>query len=273
MGAILLAMRLSLLPLLVCPDCRENLVLRDGAVYESHDLATGLLDCLACERSFPIEEGILRAMPSQLLVEQEREIKARDEQVDEYEAMWALNLFGAVEVPMTLRRLASRGEHLLLEAGCGTGRMTQQLAGRAGDLVSVDFSFESLRVNRDKVKAAGVQHVDLIQADLCNLPLRDGVFDRVVSCQVLEHIPGHEGRSRAMTELSRVARPGARVIVSAYQHSLFTSQKQGEHSGGIPFFRFTRSEFRSLLASRLRVDSITGKLVYLYLAQCTKEAV
>ncbi|HEY3332989.1 MAG TPA: methyltransferase domain-containing protein [Capsulimonadaceae bacterium] len=261
----------AILPLLACPDCREGLVLRAGAVYDHDDIDEASLECLACERTFPVHQGILRAMPSTLLAEQESEIKARDEQVDQYEGMWYLNLFGKVEIPMTLRRLAPNRGHLMLEAGCGTGRMTPHLADRVKHLVSVDFSFESLRVNSVKLKTAGVTSVDLVQADLCNLPFRPDMFDRVVSCQVLEHIPGPGARAKAIECLSGVARRGATVVISAYQHSLLTREKEGSHDGGIPFFRFTRSEFRELLASRMRVDSVTGKLVYIYLARCTKD--
>ncbi|MDR3710367.1 MAG: methyltransferase domain-containing protein [Capsulimonadaceae bacterium] len=264
--------RLSLIPLLACPDCREDLTLDDGAVVQLQIVHAGALMCRACKRTFPIVDGILRAMPSQLLAEQEREIKARDEQVEQYEAMWYLNLFGKVEIPMTLRRLAPTPSNRLLEAGCGTGRMTGLLRTQVRDVVSVDFSFESLRVNAAKLALAGADNVDLVQADLCNLPFKDAVFDRVVSCQVIEHIPGEQARAAAVSGLSRVAVPGARVVVSAYQHSIFTTSKQGEHDGGIPFFRFTRREFHSLLSGHLRVDSLTGSLVYIHLAQCSKEA-
>ena len=238
----------------------------DGAVLE------GSLCCNACGRQYPVSDGILRAMPSRLLAEQKREIRARDDQVDQYEAMWYLNLFGLVEIPMTLRRLAIEPACRVLEAGCGTGRMTSRIAAAARDLVSIDFSYESLRVTREKGLMSGAKNIDLVQADLCNLPFKDCTFDRVVSCQVLEHIPGDEARSAAIEGLARVARQSGRVVVSAYQHTVFTSVKQGEHDGGIPFFRFTRPELEALLSAHLRVDSITGSLVYIHLAQCSKEA-
>ncbi len=264
-------MRPSLISLLACPDCAADLVLRSGAVYELDDIEEATLECLACGRTFPVQQGILRAMPSTLLAEQESEIRARDEQVAQYDGMWYLNLFGLVEIPMTLRRLSPNRAHVLLEGGAGTGRMTPHLAERVKDLVSVDFSFESLRANRAKLLAASVDNVDLVQADLCNLPFRRGVFDRVLSCQVIEHIPGPEARGKAVACLSRVARKGATVVISAYQHSLFTREKEGQHDGGIPFFRFTRAEFRDLLGTRMRVNSVTGKLMYLFLAHCTAD--
>ncbi len=63
------------------------------------------------------------------------------------------------------------------------------------------------------------------------------------------------------------------LVLSAYKHSLLTrcfSQKEGMHDGGIPFFRFTKSEMRETLGAQFDVHSITGLLVYLYLARCTR---
>ena len=114
-------------------------------------------------------------------------------------------------------------------------------------------------------------NVHLVQADLCRLPFAPAVFDRVVSCQVLEHVPGEAARHAAVAELARVGKAQSPLVLSAYKHSLLTrafAQKEGEHDGGIPFFRFTRSEFHKTLADDFTVQSITGALVYLYLARC-----
>jgi hypothetical protein len=48
-------------------------------------------------------------------------------------------------------------------------------------------------------------------------------------------------------------------------------EKEGEHAGGIPFYRFERREFRDLLGTALSVQAMTGALVYLYLAQCVNQ--
>jgi len=202
------------------------------------------------------------------------EMQARDEQVEDYDRMWHLNLFGLVEIPAMLANLSLSPPHILLEGGCGTGRMTPEFASRCSQLVSVDFSWESLRVCRRKMLRAGIQNLNLIQADLCRLPLRAETFDRVVSGQVLEHIPTPAARESAVSELSRVLKNGGNLVLSAYQYSLLMQlfgQKEGEHDGGIYFFRFTRDELRELLSRHLRVEGITGALVYHFIARCRKE--
>ncbi len=201
------------------------------------------------------------------------EMRARDEQVNDYERMWHLNLFGKLEIPATLRYLNLKPNHLALEAGCGTGRMTLEFARRCARLVCIDFSIESLKRCAAKTAQSGAAKVDFVQADLCRLPFRPGVFDRVVSCQVLEHIPTLRSREEAVGSLSRVLADGGNLCLSAYQYSwlmrLF-GRKQGQHSGGIYYFRFTRNELRSLLARNLVVEAINGALVYHYIARCRK---
>lgn len=261
-------MRADLLPHLACPDCRSGLT--SPSKSEAPPDFVDRLACIACSREFPVENGIVSLMPRSLLPQQHSEMTARDAQVADYDAMWYLSLFGAVEIPMTLGRLDVQSTDTVLEAGCGTGRMTRQVAARAGRLVSIDFSLESLRANAAKLRAQEITNVDLIQADLCHLPFQPGVFDRILSCQVLEHVPGDDARRAAVAGLGRCARPGAGVVVSAYRHSIFAREKQGSHDGGIPFFRFSEAEFRDLLSTAFNVESVTGALVYIHLARCTR---
>ena len=263
----------ELLSLLQSPDDGSPLTLTITS-QDGEDVQTGTLSD-ASGHTYSIEAGIPRLLPGALRDAQKSEIAARDAQVADYDRMAFLNAFGKVEIPLTCRGLSPQATDRLLEAGCGTGRMTPTLAGRVRDLVAIDFSFESLRVNAGKLRAAGISNVQLIQADLCHLPFTALTFDRVVSCQVLEHVPGESARSEAVSELARVAVADATLVLSAYQHSALTrafGEKEGEHAGGIPFFRFTRSELRAALSTAWDVKSVSGALVYLYLARCHKRA-
>jgi SAM-dependent methyltransferase len=50
-----------------------------------------------------------------------------------------------------------------------------------------------------------------VQGDALHLPFPDGVFDRVICSEVLEHIPDDIG---AMGELTRVLRPGGTMAIT-----------------------------------------------------------
>ena len=261
----------SLLPLLASPETGGPLTLTVRQRGGEEVLDGSLTD--EAGHVYPIQDGIPRLLPRELLEAQKSEIAARDAQVGDYDRMAFLNHFGRVEIPLTRRALAARPTDLLLEAGCGTGRMTRILAPSVREVVAMDFSFESLRVNRRKLLAAGTANVHLVQADLCRLPFADCAFDRIVSSQVLEHVPGPEARAAAVASLARVLKPGGTLALSAYKHSLLTrcfGQKEGMHDGGIPFFRFTKAELAGTLGTHFTVHSVTGALVYLYLARCSR---
>ncbi|MHB1461576.1 MAG: methyltransferase domain-containing protein [Armatimonadota bacterium] len=281
-------MHLSLLASLRCPaGCESSLKLKDE-VSNGDIVTSGLLTCPVCNRVYEIAHGIPKMLPDHLRtpasaagslptdsLQQQKEIRARDAQVNDYDGMWYLNLYGLLEIPMTIRYLDLCSRHVLLEAGCGTGRMTIEFAKRSQQVIAMDFSWESLLVCARKLKEAGVENVDLIQADLCNMPLRQEVCDRVVSCGVLEHIPTDDLRRQAIREMGRVCSAGRPMVISAYKHSLYTrlmSQKEGEHEGGIYYFRFSKPELHALLSQEVQVDHITGALVYYFIARCTSPA-
>lgn len=281
-------MRIDTLDILQCPDCAGHLSIERMDLVHREQVLEGLLACGDCAARFPIREGIARMLPKPLRAVTEgpapppldeattrkcSEMRARDAQVRDYDRMWHLALFGLAEIPVTLLYLSLEPQHVLLEAGCGTGRMTPHFASRCRCLVGVDFSLNSLKACSAKLRAAGISNVDLVQADLCSLPFVSEAFHRVASCQVLEHVPTHQARLGAVGEMSRVLRTGGVAAISAYRYAfptnLFTA-KEGEHAGGIPYTRFTRQEMLSLLSASFAVHSITGALLYHYTARCVK---
>jgi ubiquinone/menaquinone biosynthesis C-methylase UbiE len=51
-----------------------------------------------------------------------------------------------------------------------------------------------------------------IVSDICDIPVPNGSFDAVLCAEVLEHLPDPQ---RALGELSRVLRPGGRLLLTA----------------------------------------------------------
>ena len=101
---------------------------------------------------------------------------------------------------------------LVLEAGCGTGAQTGFVTAASPGvrLVSVDLSAPSLRAAR----ARGLGN-DLLRGDIATLPFRDGCFDHIFVCFVLEHLPDPAGALRA---LRRLLRPGGTCTVIEGDH-------------------------------------------------------
>ena len=105
-------------------------------------------------------------------------------------------------VPFTqwiLERVDARAGQRLLDVGSGPGQYHDRLTGVR--VVAVDISAGMLA--KVRVPAA--------QADAQALPVRDRSFDRVMANHVLYHLPDI---TQGLRELRRVARPGARVVMT-----------------------------------------------------------
>jgi hypothetical protein len=90
---------------------------------------------------------------------------------------------------------------------------------------------------------------------------------------MLEHLPTPEMRERAVAEMARALEAGGRLALSAYWHAPLLRRllaAEGRHSGTIFFHRFTRPEFERLLAPHFAVERLTGQLVYILLAHCSR---
>ncbi len=115
---------------------------------------------------------------------------------------------------LTIRfdRLGLRSGDLLLDAGAGFGRHAFEAARRGARVVALDYAADEVIGTQatfaamvmageiDESRCAGV-----LRGDATALPFPDGRFDKVITSEVLEHIPDDVG---ALAELARVLKPG-----------------------------------------------------------------
>lgn len=106
-----------------------------------------------------------------------------------------------------LERLPLGGDERVLDAGCGSGRLTSALAERLprGYLVGCDLSENMTRIAKQSLGAAPSRVV--VCADLLALPLA-GTFDVVFSTATFHWVRDHD---RLFGELRRVLRAGGRM--------------------------------------------------------------
>ena len=192
----------------------------------------------------------------------ESERHARDEQAEDYDRMVSMKLLGLVEIPHYRRALSEETASPLLEAGCGTGRLTHIFAQIAPDVVAVDMSRQSLVRNRVRHHARTYNPVHYVHADLTHLPLKDAVFGRCAHAGVYEHIPSRDLRLQFLAHARRTMKPDGILMLSAYRYGGITKmwEKEGEHEGGIPFFRFTPDELREEVETAFRVEKLKPNL-------------
>lgn len=102
-----------------------------------------------------------------------------------------------------------KGERAL-DAGCGTGIYSIELAKRGARVAAIDDSSEMLERARDKAGQVGLP-IDFIKADALKSPFPDGHFDLVLSVCMLCFVKETEA---ALLEMKRVLRPGGKMIIA-----------------------------------------------------------
>ena len=93
---------------------------------------------------------------------------------------------------------------LVLDVGCGAGRYMEIAQKFGGKVVGIDASTSVYSARRN------LDGVDIIRADIFNLPFRDGVFDRIFSIGVLHHT--NDTRA-AFLQLPRLLKHGGEIAV------------------------------------------------------------
>jgi trans-aconitate 2-methyltransferase len=125
---------------------------------------------------------------------------------------WDAGSYERVSAPLeamgrdVLDRLELRGDERVLDAGCGTGRVTAALVERLpkGEVVAVDGSPAMVEAARERLGDA----VELRVADLVELTL-DRPVDAILSTATFHWIPDHEA---LFTSLREVLKPGGRLV-------------------------------------------------------------
>ncbi len=109
--------------------------------------------------------------------------------------------------PLKVHLMGSAGEGLnLLEIGCGTGRMTRNLAYAfpKAKITAVDLSPVYLAKARKNL--SGFKNINFVQGGGEELSFKDKKFDAVVSCFLFHELP-LEIRKKVMNESIRVLKP------------------------------------------------------------------
>jgi ArsR family transcriptional regulator len=94
------------------------------------------------------------------------------------------------------------------DLGCGTGELAGSLAPFVGRVIGVDASKPMLAAARRRLE--GMDNVEFRSGELEALPIADAELDAAVLFLVLHYVVEP---ARALAEVSRVLKPGGRVLV------------------------------------------------------------
>jgi len=118
-----------------------------------------------------------------------------------FDTSWGTHAW-AVEVAAVDEALPQYRDQIVVEVGCGTGRLVAHLASRNTQVLGIDLSAGMLEVAATRVPGR------LVRADARQLPLPDAIADAAITIATLEFVDPVP----VLAELARITRPGGRVV-------------------------------------------------------------
>jgi SAM-dependent methyltransferase len=154
-----------------------------------------------------------------------------------------------------VRRYVSLEDRAILDAGCGVGMYVRAFRRFSDNVHGVD-------VDGEKLVEAGRELPNLCVSLAEALPYADGVFDVVLSHEVIEHVADDR---RALAEAVRVlkrpepveGRPGGRLVIFA-PNRLYPFETHGVfwrgryRAGNIPLVNYLPGRWRARLCPHVR---------------------
>ncbi|WP_424358316.1 class I SAM-dependent methyltransferase [Methanocella sp. MCL-LM] len=148
---------------------------------------------------------------------------------------------------------------LVLDVGCGSGKIMAPLLRAGYNVVGMDVAREGLLMIREG---------DRVEGDARYLPFKDNLFDAVVCYDVLQHLLAPE-RQMAVAEIRRVLAPDGRVFIEGFgrEDMRYGGNEIEPHTfrreSGIIYHYFSEAELLELLDGlEPRVESRLTRRVF-----------
>lgn len=190
-----------LLSVVRCADCRSALA------RTRSEGSTVTLTCAGCGRQYANPGDFLDLRPLQMYAEQTKYLDEALHVDARHERVSPPLLGSRIRNDMLRSFLAPKRGELVADLGCGSGRAVLWNRDLGADVIGIDiapfFSHDAR------------QQIDLMLADLRQLPFADDTFDKAWSLDVLEHL-SPEALAGMLSEAARVLKPGGGLFV--YTH-------------------------------------------------------
>ena len=146
--------------------------------------------------------------------------------------------------------LRNVSEKVVLDIGCGNGRISREVAKRAGKVIGIDASEEMLEQARRLDKDVG--NIEFILASAEQLPFSDRQFDAALCSMTIITFPTVEMMKGMFKEAARVLKPGGILAIS--WNNVYALEKKSK-------FRWTEWEQGQTLQNLIPGEALTRKFL------------
>jgi SAM-dependent methyltransferase len=116
-----------------------------------------------------------------------------------------------------LEQLAKRWQQgRLINLGCGHGPDFIPFKHNF-ELFGIDNSSEMLKLAKKYADRYGFK-VNLMHADICELPVSDAFFDQVIAVASLHHLRGKDRQLKAISEIFRILKHGGEAFLTVWNY-------------------------------------------------------
>jgi ubiquinone/menaquinone biosynthesis C-methylase UbiE len=124
-----------------------------------------------------------------------------------------------------LQVIGKREFNIIVDVGCGTGKLLELIAQRSKLALGIDLSIQMLSKRKRGTTGLGIQW---IRADASHLPLQDRIVDGVTSVSMTESGPVLDEH---FSEISRIATEDALMVMTIFGDKDRTSWRQSKETG------------------------------------------
>ncbi len=202
------------LDILCCPNCKCSLSLVEKEATDN-EVIRGILKCKDCGKSFAIVGGVPRMIVN---------LDGRKDLAESWGYEWDSMADGRLEtdtyygqteeeeIASFCRYLGISTDSLrgkvVLDAGCGYGRLTRALNQFGAEVYGIDIASS---IERTHEYCSSARNVHILQADIVNLPFQKMTFDYVFCKLTICYVRDHE---KTFMGLSDLVKPSGRLFIS-----------------------------------------------------------